>query len=341
MEIKQIIFTDINKAELLSREIPEINDDEILVKTAFTTISPGTEKAAITGDVNVDATSLPESNIPKFPRSYGYSGAGVVVKTGKNVTKVVVGDRVVNLRSEHKSYVITNEEKIVKIPDGISLSEASLSYISTFSAAALRKLRPEMGESIIIMGLGLLGLFAVQFAKAAGLVPIIAVDPVKERRDYAVSIGADYALDPYSEDFSERVKELTNGGANTAIEVTGRGEALNQVLDCMKKHGRIALLGCTRSSDFTVDYYRKIHFPGITLIGAHTNARPDDDSYPNYWTSHDEICGIFRLALGGRIELKKLISEIHSPADCASVYERLAADPAFPIGVQFDWSKLD
>ena len=123
--------------------------------------------------------------------------------------------------------------------------------------------------------------------------------------------------------------------------MTGRGEALDQVLDCMKKHGRIALLGCTRNSDFTIDYYRKVHFPGITLIGAHTCARPDNDSYPNYKTYHDEIEAIFRLASGGRIDIKKMISEKHSPKECQQVFQRLAVDPKFPIGVQFDWSEVE
>jgi hypothetical protein len=74
-----------------------------------------------------------------------------------------------------------------------------------------------------------------------------------------------------------------------AIEVTGNGGALDGVLDCMARFGRVALLGCTRSSDFTIDYYRKVHGPGITLIGAHTNARPQYESHHGWWTTADDI----------------------------------------------------
>ena len=69
-------------------------------------------------------------------------------------------------------------------------------------------------------------------------------------------------------------KEISNGGVKVGIEVTGVGAALDGILDCMARFGRVALLECTRSSDFTIDYYRKVHGLGITLVGAHTNARP-------------------------------------------------------------------
>ena len=65
----------------------------------------------------------------------------------------------------------------------------------------------------MVMGLGILGLIAVQLAKAAGAVPVIAVDPVKERREKALTFGADYALDPMEDGFVDKVKELTGVGS--------------------------------------------------------------------------------------------------------------------------------
>lgn len=341
MKTKQIVFTAKNTAELLDREINEPGENEVLVKMDYTTISAGTEKANLTGDLNINAAEKLKDTTPHFPRYLGYSGAGTVVKIGPGVTKVKAGDRVVAAFGTHSSYCVLSEERAIPIKqEGISLSEASLAVISTFPIAALRKTKPEAGESVIIMGLGILGLFAVQFARAAGLVPVIAADPVKSRREYALSLGADFALDPTQPNFAETVKRLTGGGANVAVEVTGKGEGLDQALDCMARFGRVSLLGCTRDSDFKIDYYRKVHYPGITLVGAHTNARPERESYPNYWAYPDEIDAIFKLAAGGRIDLKKMISEIHSPREAPEVFKRLAFDRDFPIGVQFDWSKL-
>lgn len=332
---KQILFTKVNTAELIPLEVRQCGDDEVVVKTEFSTISCGTEKANIMGDINISIFSTGKEAV--FPRQSGYSSSGVVIEKGKNVNSVEIGDKVAMSWSAHKSINIINEKNVVKIPDGVSMQEAALCHICTFPLAAVRKTRLEIGESMLVMGLGILGLLAVALAKQAGAVPVIAVDPVEERRNKALKMGADYALDPYAEDFAENVKMLTDGGANTAIEVTGLGVGLNQCLDCMAKFGRVALLGCTRSSDFSVDYYHKVHGPGISLIGAHTMARPDKDSSSGWFTQQDDVKTTLKLCKNGRIDLEKIIDEVYLPEECTEVYNRLVNDKNFPTVVQFDW----
>lgn len=137
--------------------------------------------------------------------------------------------------------------------------------------------------------------------------------------------------------FAEKVKNVTGGGVNVAIEVTGVGAGFNGALDCMAKFGRVSLLGCTRNCDFTVDYYKKIHAPGITVIGAHTLARPERESHPGWFTHRDDIKSVLKLCQGDRLCLENLIEETHSPSECPEVYQRLATKRDFPIVVQFDW----
>ncbi len=341
MQNKKIVFTKVNTAELLSDQVREPKDTEVVVETVFSTISCGTERANIIGDANVSIYS--DENSPViFPRyGGGYSSAGVVIAKGAAVKTVEIGDRVAMSWSKHHKINVVQERNVVKIEDdGISFQEAAICHIGTFPMAALRKTRLEIGESMMVMGLGILGLLAVQFAHAAGAVPVIAVDPVAERRQMALQFGADYALDPFDEKFAETVKKITGGGVNTAIEVTGVGAGLNQCLDCMAKFGRIALLGCTRDKNFTVDYYRKVHGPGITIVGAHTLARPQEESYPGFFTQRDDIKTILKLCGAGRINLKDMVGEVHSPADCSDVYTRLINERNFPIVVQFDWRSL-
>lgn len=338
MQCKQIVFTERNKAELLTVDAREPAPNEVMVETAVSTISCGTERANITGDPNVNAYGASEV---VFPRTSGYNSAGVVVKKGSNVKSVEIGDRVVVYWGQHKSYNIVSEERVVKIEDdNISLETGAMSFISTFPMAAIRKTRLEMGESAIVMGLGILGMIAVKLLRAAGAVPIIAADPNPKRREIALKNGADYAFDPLCKDFAENVKNVTGGGVNVAIEVTGVGTGFNEALDCMAKFGRIALLGCTRNSDFTVDYYKKIHAPGITVIGAHTMARPDLESHPGWFTHRDDIKALLKLCGGNRLCLDNIIEETHSPEDCPTVYNRLVSDKDFPVVVQFDWRYL-
>lgn len=336
MENKAIIFTEPNTAKLVDKgEIPKVDGRFVKVKTMFSTVSCGTEKANITGDPNVGPGG-PGSVV--FPRQLGYSSSGIVEAVGELVTSVKPGDRVAVHWSTHSEYNVLDEGKVVKIEDeNISMQEAAVAFITTFPMAAIRKTRLEIGESVLVMGLGLLGQIGVKLARVAGAMPIVAVDPVKERREEALRNGADFAFDPFEEGFAQKVKKVTKGGANVCIEVTGVGSGLDGALDCMAKFGRVALLGCTRSSDFTIDYYNKVHGPGITLVGAHTMARPNVESHAGWFTHRDDINAVLKLISGGRIDVKGMIKEIHKPADCSEVYTRLVTDKNFPTLVQFDW----
>lgn len=336
--MRQIVFTEYAKAELLSTQCPELNENSVLIKTVCTAISTGTEKANITGDTNTPGMRGKKvDNV--FPRYLGYTGSGIVEKVGEKVTSVKAGDRVMCYWGAHSEYNVLPESQVLRLPKNVDFPEASLTFIATFPLAALRKTKVEVGESVMVMGLGVLGIMGVQLARICGAVPVIAVDPNPERRKLALEVGADYALDPAGENFEQSVKELTdNKGVNAIIEVTGIGSALNQALRCAAPMARVALLGCTRKPT-EVDFYYDVHIPGISLYGAHTFARPKFESYPHYWTERDDCKALLKLMESKRLDLGILIQEIHKPEDAPEVYHRLVHDKNFPIGVVFDWRK--
>ncbi len=338
MKNYSIVFTKPNQAELLQSEAnQQLKENQVLVRLHVTSISSGTERALITGDPNVSVVR--DAEYAAFPRQSGYSGAGVVVAVGEKVKNVAVGDRVAGLWGNHSKYCVYSEEYLLKLDDRVSFAEAALCNIATFPLSAIRKCRLEIGESAIVMGLGVLGMIAVKLLKIAGAYPIIAVDPVAQKREEALAQGADFAFDPYSDDFVKQVKEVTGGGVKVAIEVTGVGVALDSVLDCMARFGRVALLGCTRHADININYYFKVHGPGITLIGAHSHARPEKDSSNGWWTHHDDADTILKLIAGGRLTLQNLVGETHNPEDAPQVYSRLISEKGFPT-VQFDWETI-
>lgn len=335
---KCIVFTKPCVAEFLESECKPINGTLVKVRTIFSTVSCGTERANIIGKESV---SYFTGEAAKFPLQLGYSSSGIVEEIGEKVTSVKVGDRVAMYWSTHSKYNVLDENNVVKIiDDSISFEEAAMLHIANFPMAAVRKTKLEIGESALVMGLGILGQISVKLLKIAGAVPIIAVDPINERREEALKNGADFAFDPFDTDFAEKVKAVTGGGANVCIEVTGVGAGLNGALDCMARFGRVALLGCTRSSDFSINYYQKVHGPGISLIGAHTLARPENESSPAYFTHRDDMICSMKLIIGGRLSLVNMIKETHNPENCNLVYNRLINDKSFPTVVQFDWRNI-
>ena len=336
MENYGIVFTSPRVAELVQTEITLPTPNHVQVKLAVSTVSSGTERANLIGDPNVGWDIGPRV---VFPRKSGYSSAGIVTAVGENVTDLAVGDRVALSWSLHSKFINMNRKNVCKLPDNVSFRDAALLHIGTFPMAAIRKCRLEMGEAAIVMGMGILGLTAVKLLKAAGAVPVIAVDPVAEKRTKAIVHGADFAFDPTDADFAQKVKAVTGGGARVGIEVTGIGAGLDGILDCMAPFGRVALLGCTRNKEFTIDYYRKVHGPGITLIGAHTAARPKEESHGGWWTQTDDMQALIKLHTFGRLSLGELVEEVHSPVEAPAVYDRLAREKSFPV-VQFDWEAL-
>jgi 2-desacetyl-2-hydroxyethyl bacteriochlorophyllide A dehydrogenase len=338
MQTKQIVFTKPYTAELLDAECLPPQANEVTVQLEYSAISAGTEKANFIGLRN--GTHLSEDDEPVFPRTVGYSSAGTVTALGIDVTDLQIGDRVLVYWGTHRKHITISRSNVIKLPDEISTAEASMAQIATFPLAAVRKTKLEIGESAMVMGLGLLGMFAVQFCRLSGANPVIAADLNEERRKLALQLGADYALDPTAPDFVERVKSLTKGkGVRACVEVTGVSAAMNQALECASRMGRIALLGCTRVSDSSVDYYAQVHKPGVILIGAHNMVRPQVESYPHHWTHQDDCRTILDMISAGRIRPSAVLSRVVKPQQAPEIYEQLCNDRNFPMGTVFDWRK--
>ena len=329
MNTKTIVFTRENTAELLDWQCDPMCANTVKVRMEYTVVSGGTERACLVGSKNTPV---------KYPKILGYCGIGYVIEIGEAVTSVKPGDHVLVYHGNHAEINVVPDIKVTKITQAVDTLDAAFVIIASMGLGGVRKLDVELGESAMVMGLGLLGLFSVQFLRLSGAYPVIAADPNPERRQLALTLGADYALDPMEPDFRDRVKALTGGkGVSACVEVTGVSSAMKQALECATRMGRIALLGCTRVSDCSVDYYRQVHRPGVTLIGAHNSVRPLKESYPHHWTHQDDCTAILNLLEAGRIAVKPTISRVVKPEDAPQIYNQLANDPNFPLGTVFDW----
>jgi len=337
MKKVQIDFVRPGVAELCEHVVPELKPTQVLVKTEYTLVSGGTERTCLLGMPNTASAKH------GFPFAEGYCGIGYIEQAGEAVKTVKPGDRVLVYHGTHASYSVRDESMVTLVDnDDIRSLDAVFVIIASMGLGGVRKLSVELGESAMVMGLGLLGIFSIEFLRLSGANPVIAADPNPERRELALSLGADYALDPLEPGFASKVKELTRGkGVNAIVEVTGKSVALKQSLECASRMGRISLLGCTRVSDTEIDFYKDVHKPGVTLIGAHNMVRPKFESYPGHWTHQDDCRCILDLLANGRINISKVCSRVVSPRDCGEIYAQLANDPGFPIGTVFDWRSID
>lgn len=327
-----ILFESVGTAVLRPFEVPEPGPDEVLVEKDYTVISAGTERANL---MNLPNTS---GGFPYYP---GYCGVGRVIAVGEGVDNAAIGDRVLAEFSGHRSHAIHEAAEVIPVTDDrIETIEAAFVIIAAMGLQGVRKLMLELGESAMVIGLGLLGMFATQLAKIDGAIPVIVSDFDKQRRDLALSLGADQAFSPDEENLIQKVKELTYGnGPDKIVEVTGSASPLQDALEYVARQGRISLLGCTRIPDVNIDFYQYVHKPGVTLVGAHTFVRPEQDSYPGYWTTRDDYRTLLALIAADRLQVKPIISEIVSPESAPEVYQRLAQEKHPPLGIVFDWKQ--
>lgn len=328
-----VVFEAAGQAALRPFEVPAPKPGEVLLVNEYTVISAGTERANLLGLPNTSGS---------FPYYPGYSGVGRVAALGEGVSGVAVGDRALAEFSGHRSHVIQPADRLVVVDDErLDSLELAFVVIGAMGLQGMRKLRLELGESALVIGLGILGVFATQAAALTGAIPVIVSDFDPRRRELALGLGADHAFAPDEPELAAKVKALTGGrGVNAVVEVTGQAAALQQALDCVAREGRIALLGCTRIPDVPIDFYRHVHLTGVTLVGAHTFVRPRVDSRPGYWTTRDDYRTLLAFLSAGRLQVRPIISEVVSPEAASEVYARLAEQPQPPLGVVFDWSRL-
>jgi len=336
MKGRYIEFESIGKTVLKEYDIPQPQAGKVLIENEYTVISAGTERANL---IQLPNTGTYENGFPHRP---GYCGAGRVCAIGDGVENLKIGDRVVVNWGGHKSHTIKGASQIVKIEDdSVDLLDAAFAPIAAFAFLGVRKLKIEIGESAMITGQGLLGVFALQIAALSGAIPVMVSDFDATRRELALKLGATYAFSPVDKDFVEKAKEVTGGeGPNVVVEVSGSATALRQALEYIAWEGRISLLGCTRISDVPIDFYKYVHKRGISLIGAHTFTRAKWESSTGRWTEHDDYRTFLKLIAAKKIKVQPIISEVISPEEAPKVYKRLAEEEKVPLGIVFDWKKI-
>lgn len=329
MKTRQILFTSADTVELTECEVPALGPHDILCRTIYTAISQGTERANILDMNNTGHV---------WPKKLGYCAVSRVEDTGAEVVGFKPGDRVLVYHGVHADHVVRNDKEVYKIEDdSIDDRDAAFVIVGAMGLGGLRRLRPEAGESAAVFGLGVLGISAVMFARLSGGLPVIAVDFKPKRRELALSLGADHAFAPDEEGFAERVRELTHGGVHAVVEVTGSAKALDNALDVTRRFGRVSLLGCTRVSDCFIDFYRKVHCPGITLYGAHNMARGLGDSRPGVWTFREDVAAILDMLSYKRISFLPILAQIYKPEQCVEAFAGIITGKEERIGLLFDW----
>jgi len=319
MHYRRIVFKEPKRVEIEEADLPEPSSNQILIRTQVTLISTGTELTMLSGEYPKGSVWNKITKYPVFP---GYSNCGVVEKIGGNVQKFKVGDRVSSTAS-HAEYAVINEDRAVKVPDSISDEEAAFGTLSATVMNSVRLANIKLGESVIIVGVGILGQLACQFSKLCGGFPVIAVDLSLRRLGIAKRLGATATIQPKEEDAEQRIMELTKGrGADVVFEVTGNPKTIPWELSLVKRQGRFILLSSPRGVT-ELDLHDLVNWPSRIIIGTHTSSHPSHEISYNPWTWERNIQLFFDLLSAGLVNVKDLITDRYKWTEAKQVYQRL------------------
>lgn len=202
----------------------------------------------------------------------------------------------------------------------------------------VRLSRLMFGESVVIIGAGLVGQLATHFCRLAGAWPLIVIDPAEQRLATAFRMGATHVLPLTGYAARSEVERLTKGRkADIVFEVTGNPVAMPDAVKLVRRRGRVVLLGSPRGP-VTIDLHDEVHNFGLEIIGAHNSAHPPAETPNTPWSVAHHVELFFDLQAAGIIDIAPLITHRYPWRQTPEAYQMLLQDRSQALGVVLDWS---
>ncbi|GAC1625467.1 MAG: alcohol dehydrogenase catalytic domain-containing protein [Ktedonobacteraceae bacterium] len=227
MKSRSLLLTEPGCLEWTEENLPPLQANEMLVQTIAGAISIGSELPQYCG-------MAPGSEVRRYPRMTGYESVGRVIACGSEVRQPGVGDRVVAFYG-HSTHGIVAEDRAIVVPDSVSDMVALLSILSCDVSKGIRKVMPEVADTVLVTGAGTMGLLTVYMLKAFGIESVDVLEPLAERRELALLLGARTALSP--QEIGSKSEKYAVG-----IECSSRNAAFELLQESVQHGGYICVL---------------------------------------------------------------------------------------------------
>lgn len=378
--MKQVIARA-GKVKVTDMPLPSIGENEVLVKTAFSLISSGTETWTIestepisTGElvkdqkmfekaINLSSKVLHDEGISglldyaKFVRNpqvaLGYSLSGTVVTIGKNVKDIAAGEKVACAgegKACHAEFVSVPRNLIVKVPEKVSMQEAAFATVGAIALHGFRVSGSQIGDNVGIIGAGLVGNLMIQVAKAAGC-RVVAVDLRSDRLHLASQSGADLTISSDDPMLLQKISAFSNGkGLDRVIlcAATSSSEPINLAAKMLRDRGIITVVGRVGMDLDRKEYYQKeleVRMSRSLGPGRYDPIYEEKSiDYPiGYvrWTLNRNMEAFLQLIVDKRINVANLISSTYPIDSADKAYEALDKESKVAVLLSYENSKPD
>ena len=328
------VFTAPCQVVLEPLEIGSPGPGQALLRTERTLISTGTELTMLTGDFPPGSRW---SQWVKYPVGVGYSSVATVVEVGEGVERVKVGD-VVASTAVHATYALHSANNLWRLPDDVDGEAGTFSTLAEIVLGGVRLSRVMLGESVVIVGAGLLGQLAARFCRIAGAWPIIVVDPAARRMQAVSTVGNVIPLTMMVDQAGPEVSLFTKGRmADVVFDITGNPIAMQGALRLARPKGRVVVLGSPRGP-VSIDFHEEVHTRGLEIIGAHNMVHPSVETPHAPWTIARDVELFLEWQAEGVLDVRPLITHRYSWRQTPEAYQYLLEDRSRALGVILDWT---
>jgi len=312
---------------------------QVLIETEASAVSAGTELAIYTGIHQWLAD--PNRAWPKFPFVPGYSAVGHIVAVGEGVEGFAPGQRVI-YGGRHASHGLvdlrTKSPLIWPIAGHVPAAAAACAPLAQFPLAALIQCGQALGQSVAVLGLGMIGQLTLRLFAAAGSFPLIGMDPVSIRRERALASPGVQVLDPGVSDALSVLRELNHGALpDIVVDATGAPSAVRLAMSAVTDGGKVIMVGSPRGVAGEVDFYRDLHGRSISLIGAHGSSIGAEPREGFPFTRERALRLIVHLLESGKLRVDDLITHYVHTSDIGIMYKGLLHHPEEYLGVALHW----
>lgn len=326
--------------EVAEVPVPSVKRGQVLIKTARTLVSAGTERMLIefgkAGWID-KARQQPDKvrmvldkirtdglqptieavfNKLDQPMPLGYCNVGVVVAMGADVPGFSVGDRVVS-NGKHAEVVGVPVNLCARVPDAVSDEEAAFTVLGAIALQGIRLAQPTLGETVVVVGLGLIGLLAVQLLRANGC-RVLGVDFDRSKLELARQFGAEVVDLAIGQDPVAAAMEYSRGRGVDAVLITAASksnEPMHQAALMCRKRGRIILVGVVGLELSRDDFFKKeLTFQVSASYGPgryDPNYEEKGQDYPFgfvRWTEQRNFEAVLDMMADRRIDVRPLVS---------------------------------
>lgn len=266
-----VTFTAPKEVSVVEEELPALGAGQVLVRTLFSAISPGSEMLLYRGDFPQDIPL--DENLPAlagefaYPLKYGYAVVGEVVEAGAGVDSSWV-KRIVFAFQPHTSHFLTHPEALLPLPEDLNPEEAVFLPNMETAVNFVMDGAPMIGERVIVFGQGIVGLLTTALLSQYPIAHLVTLDRYKLRRSFSLALGAHLSLDPGQPEAQERLLATLPERADLCYELSGAPKALNQAIAITGYNGRVVIGSWYGGKRADLDLGGHFHRSRIHLISS-------------------------------------------------------------------------